>query len=62
MWTLEDDEKSGGKAICIVIEKAIKHDTWDSVVQGVDQVDPITLEEMKKKMMLEKFHTEVRVR
>jgi len=52
-WTLEDK-----KSICLVMQKAIKHQVWTSVVKGQDEVDVITKEGMEKKMMLEKFQTE----
>merc|ERR1712137_1528875 len=54
-WSLDPDE---GEAI-LYLQKAIKHENWKSVLKGVGVVDPLTSEEMGKKMLLEKFSAEV---
>ena len=42
------------------LQKMKKADTWPAALQGRDaRVDPITLEGMQKKIMLERFQNEV---
>lgn len=44
------------------LQKMKKADTWPAALQGRNtQVDPMTLEGMQKKIMLERFQNEVRV-
>jgi hypothetical protein len=52
LWTLEDN-----KEVRILLAKATAHDSWSGLIKG-EEVDPFTAEEMKKKMMLEKFQRE----
>ena len=54
-WSIDPDS---GELI-ILLQKAIKHENWKSVIKGVGVVDPFTAEEMGKKMMIEKFQLEV---
>merc|ERR1711879_118940 len=58
LWALEDSEKGDGKVIFITLQKRKAHDTWTSVIKGKNELDALTQEEMKKKMMLEKFQNE----
>lgn len=53
LWTLNDESQ-----VEIVLVKAKHHESWKSVLEGQDEVDPLTQEEMNKKMMLEKFQAE----
>eukprot|EP01115_Flamella_aegyptia_P007972 TRINITY_DN3297_c0_g1_i2.p1 TRINITY_DN3297_c0_g1~~TRINITY_DN3297_c0_g1_i2.p1 ORF type:complete len:68 (-),score=17.33 TRINITY_DN3297_c0_g1_i2:33-236(-) len=39
-----------------MLTKVHKHETWESVIQGEYVIDPLTKEEMGKKLMLEKLH------
>jgi len=52
IWTLEDNK------IDLILVKAIQHQSWSSVIEGEHELDPLTKEEMDKKMMLEKFQSE----
>jgi hypothetical protein len=54
VWTLEDN-----KLVDMLLQKSIAHDTWSAVVKGEYEMDPLTKEQMGKKMMLEKFQSEV---
>src|SRR3989338_4863691 len=53
LWTLNDES-----VVEIVLVKAKHHESWKSVLEGKDEVDLFTQEEMNKKMMLEKFQAE----
>lgn len=46
------------KHLVIQLEKAKKHESWVSIIKGLDEVDPMTKESMDKKMLLEKFQRE----
>jgi len=52
VWTIED-----GK-IELILPKAKKHEAWRYVVRGDAEADPVTFQEMEKRMMLEKFQKE----
>eukprot|EP00633_Aureoumbra_lagunensis_P008530 CAMPEP_0197322490 /NCGR_PEP_ID=MMETSP0891-20130614/69934_1 /TAXON_ID=44058 ORGANISM="Aureoumbra lagunensis, Strain CCMP1510" /NCGR_SAMPLE_ID=MMETSP0891 /ASSEMBLY_ACC=CAM_ASM_000534 /LENGTH=198 /DNA_ID=CAMNT_0042814913 /DNA_START=26 /DNA_END=622 /DNA_ORIENTATION=+ len=51
-WTFVDGE------ITIILTKMRKAETWESALKGRGQVDPMTKEEIKKKIMLERFQEE----
>ncbi len=53
LWMIEDDE------LHIVLAKVYKADVWPCVFKGHNKSDPIELENMKKKIMLERFTEEV---
>lgn len=51
-----------GGELNVNLQKMKKADTWPAALQGRNtQVDPMTLEGMQKKIMLERFQSEVRV-
>mmetsp|Transcript_30354 Transcript_30354/g.25614 ORF Transcript_30354/g.25614 Transcript_30354/m.25614 type:complete len:162 (+) Transcript_30354:3-488(+) len=52
LWTIEDDE------ICLQLQKAIRAEVWEECFVGDKSLDPFTLEEQKKKVMLERFARE----
>lgn len=53
LWTLED------QWVEIVLVKTKQHESWKGVfADETEHVDPITLEDMQKKMMLEKFQAD----
>lgn len=54
-WNI--DPESG--EVLISIQKVSKQETWKSIVKGQFAIDPITQEEMGKKMLLERFTAEV---
>jgi CS domain len=56
LWTIADGE------IMISLQKVFKAEAWDSALLGRtgQTVDPVTKEEVKKKLMLERFQEEVR--
>ena len=54
-WSIDPEN---GEAL-VFLQKASKHENWKSVLKGVGVVDPLTSEEMGKKMLLEKFSAEV---
>lgn len=59
-WSLEEAEV-GGKEICIYLTKAHKGDTWNTALAGnssASLLDPMAQEEVKRKMMLERFQEE----
>ena len=59
-WSLEGAEV-GGKEICIYLTKAHKGDTWNTALAGnssASLLDPMAQEEVKRKMMLERFQEE----
>eukprot|EP00008_Paramoeba_atlantica_P009236 CAMPEP_0201485524 /NCGR_PEP_ID=MMETSP0151_2-20130828/9617_1 /ASSEMBLY_ACC=CAM_ASM_000257 /TAXON_ID=200890 /ORGANISM="Paramoeba atlantica, Strain 621/1 / CCAP 1560/9" /LENGTH=144 /DNA_ID=CAMNT_0047869689 /DNA_START=107 /DNA_END=537 /DNA_ORIENTATION=+ len=56
VWTLEDNGKE--KTLEIELVKAEEHQLWCSVVEGKDTINPLIEEEIKKKMMLERFQGE----
>eukprot|EP01099_Mayorella_cantabrigiensis_P002330 TRINITY_DN2021_c0_g3_i3.p1 TRINITY_DN2021_c0_g3~~TRINITY_DN2021_c0_g3_i3.p1 ORF type:complete len:173 (-),score=56.65 TRINITY_DN2021_c0_g3_i3:201-689(-) len=60
IWTLEENEsKNGpGKKVVIVLEKVQKHSNWKSLFKGEEPIDPITSQEIDKKMMLKRFQNE----
>jgi hypothetical protein len=47
--------------VLVSLQKASKQETWKSVIKGVFAIDPVTQEEMGKKMLLERFTAEVRI-
>lgn len=51
-------QKEDGKAICLVLQKGIKHQVWLSIVKNEHEIDLLTKDQMEKKMMLEKFQNE----
>lgn len=53
-WSI--DPESG--EVTVILVKAVKHESWKSVIKGRDQIDFVTQEEMGKKMLLEKFTAE----
>ena len=55
IWSLEPESGE----VFIILHKTKKHETWESVVKGFYELDLLTKEEMGKKMMLEKFQSEV---
>jgi hypothetical protein len=50
---MEDDEAH------IILQKAFKGDMWPAVFKGHGEVDPITHQEMQKKILMERFQEEV---
>lgn len=53
---------SDGGELNVNLQKMKKADTWPAALQGRNaKVDPMTLEGMQKKIMLERFQNEVRV-
>lgn len=52
VWTLE----SG--LLTVILTKGSKGKTWEAVFEGHTKVDPYTLSECKKSMMLERFQEE----
>lgn len=52
LWTLEDG------MVVIELQKQKKHHSWDSVTEDGPRVDPLTKEQLDKKMMLEKFQNQ----
>merc|ERR1740117_1206765 len=52
LWTIEDDE------VCIQLQKSIRAEVWEECFVGDKSLDPFTLEEQKKKVMLERFARE----
>eukprot|EP00828_Plagiopyla_frontata_P044083 TRINITY_DN7084_c0_g1_i1.p1 TRINITY_DN7084_c0_g1~~TRINITY_DN7084_c0_g1_i1.p1 ORF type:complete len:183 (+),score=44.25 TRINITY_DN7084_c0_g1_i1:156-704(+) len=52
LWMLEDEE------LHIQLQKLYKGEIWKGVFQGHGQVDSLTEEELKKKVMLERFQEE----
>eukprot|EP00012_Vannella_robusta_P012981 CAMPEP_0206201484 /NCGR_PEP_ID=MMETSP0166-20121206/11585_1 /ASSEMBLY_ACC=CAM_ASM_000260 /TAXON_ID=95228 /ORGANISM="Vannella robusta, Strain DIVA3 518/3/11/1/6" /LENGTH=172 /DNA_ID=CAMNT_0053620187 /DNA_START=11 /DNA_END=527 /DNA_ORIENTATION=+ len=53
-WSIDPDSGE----VLIVLEKAVKHENWKSVIKGEGVIDFATSEEMGKKMLLEKFTAE----
>ena len=53
LWSIEEDGE--GKVVEIVMQKQVRHQKWDSVVEGGPAADPFTAETMEKKMLLEKM-------
>lgn len=55
MWMIDDGE------IIINLQKSKKAETWDSALQGREgsSIDPHSKEEVKKKLLLERFQEEV---
>eukprot|EP01114_Cavostelium_apophysatum_P008168 TRINITY_DN2048_c0_g1_i1.p1 TRINITY_DN2048_c0_g1~~TRINITY_DN2048_c0_g1_i1.p1 ORF type:complete len:155 (-),score=20.10 TRINITY_DN2048_c0_g1_i1:42-506(-) len=51
-WTMEDG------ILHITLQKMFKGDTWLAVFKGHEQLDPLSQEELKKTMMLERFQEE----
>lgn len=52
---------SDGGELNVNLQKMKKADTWPAALQGSNtNVDPLTLEGMQKKIMLERFQSEVR--
>jgi len=52
-WTLEDN-----KEVRIIMQKAKQHEVWKSLILSEHVLDPMLLQDMEKKMMLEKFQSE----
>lgn len=52
LWTLDDG------MVEILLQKQKKHFSWESVLEGGPKVDPLTKEQLDKKMMLEKMQKE----
>jgi len=46
------------KQVSLVLSKALKHESWRSVIKGEYEIDPFTKDQMDRKMMLEKFQRE----
>ncbi len=46
------------KSLNLVLTKVKAHESWRSLVKGQEEADPLVLEQMNKKMMLEKFQNE----
>ena len=46
------------KNLNLVLTKAKAHESWQSLIKGQEEADPLILEQMNKKMMLEKFQKE----
>lgn len=46
------------KSLSMQLTKAKAHESWRSLVKGQEEADPLVLEQMNKKMMLEKFQNE----
>ena len=51
-WTFTDGE------IVIFLQKMRKGETWEAALLGRGQVDPMTKQDIQKKMMLERFQEE----
>ena len=51
-WFIEDEE------LHIILQKAFKGELWPSVFQGHNKVDPLTEQEISKKLLLERFQEE----
>ncbi|CAD8116815.1 unnamed protein product [Paramecium sonneborni] len=51
-WLIEDEE------LHIILQKAYKGELWPSVFVGHGKVDPLTEQELQKKMLLERFQEE----
>lgn len=51
-WLIEDEE------LHIILQKTFKGELWESVFKGHGKVDPLVEEELKKKMLLERFQEE----
>ncbi|CAK87582.1 unnamed protein product (macronuclear) [Paramecium tetraurelia] len=51
-WLVEDEE------LHIILQKAYKGELWPSVFVGHGKVDPMTEQELQKKMLLERFQEE----
>lgn len=45
-----------------MLQKAYKGETWKSVFVGHGEVDPVTQQEMQKKILLERFQEEVKIK
>ena len=59
-WTWEDAEAPRhGKELHLIITKGSKGVTWNSLLRGHTEVDPLTQQELQKSLMLERFQTEV---
>lgn len=52
LWTLEDG------IVEIALQKQVKHVSWESVVEGGPKMDPVSKDQLDKKMMLEKFQSQ----
>ncbi len=52
-WTIEDRRQ-----LVIVLQKRIRHESWNSLLVGQHELDPHTKDKMDKQMMLEKFQSE----
>ena len=52
LWTIEDDE------LHIELCKMKKGDTWTCACQGHAGLDPLTQQEVQKKILLERFQEE----
>lgn len=57
-WSLEDEDS--GRMITIYLTKAHRGDLWDAALKGKSavQLDPLSKENVKKKLMLERFQEE----
>ena len=51
LWTISDG------MVEIALQKQKQHSSWDSVLEGGPKLDPLTKDELDKKMMLEKFQS-----
>jgi len=58
-WSLEDD-KPAGKVITIYLTKAHRGEMWEAALKGnkAVQLDPMSKEDVKKRLMLERFQEE----
>lgn len=61
-WSLEEDERTAAssKVITIYLTKAHRGELWDAALKGNQavQLDPLSKEEVKKDLMLERFQEE----
>ena len=58
-WTWEDAEAPReGKELHLCITKGSKGVTWNSLLRGHTEVDPLTQQELQKSLMLERFQAE----
>ncbi|XP_067663555.1 nudC domain-containing protein 2-like [Haliotis asinina] len=55
LWTLEDRKLM---RICLLKCHATAAHCWKSLIRGQDEVDPMTLSEMEKKLTLQRFQME----
>ena len=54
LWTIEDN----GTILRIALSKGKRHEAWKSVIVGEYELDALQVDEVSKKMMLERFQGE----